>query len=401
MPKTRVLFVNHAVPLGGAENALLGMLTWLDKERFEAGLALPFEGPLAEEARKVGVKVHLGHPSPRLLNVKRRSLGEDRVSIFAYPFDMAVSVARMVRLIKRERYDLVMSNSSKAHVYGSISGWASGRPVAWRLHDILTTEAFSSFNISVFKFCARRFVTKVVAASQAIANAVAAFGVPRSKLVAIFNGTDIDAVRAEPAAGAAVREEFGISPEAPVAGIIGRLIEWKGVDYFIRAAALAAESLPDARFLVVGDALYGNQEYVDGLEKLSRDLGLAERLIFTGFRKDVPAIMSAIDVLVYASVQPEPSGLGVNEALAGSRPVVGTDHGGLPELVEDGVSGIMIPPRDAEAMANALLELLSDNRKKARSMGEAGLVRAREQFDPARQMRAIEDQFLDMLGERR
>lgn len=401
MPKTRVLFVNHAVPMGGAENALLGMLTWLDRERFEAGLALPFEGPLAEEARKAGVKVHIGYPSPRLLNVKRRSLGENRLAILAYPFDMAVSIARMVRLIRRERYDLVMSNSSKAHIYGSISGWASGRPVAWRLHDILTTEAFSRLNVSVFKFCARLFLTKVVAASRAIANAVESFGVPRSKLAVVFNGTDISAVRAEPAAGAAVREEFGIAPDAPVAGIIGRLIEWKGVDYFIKAAALVSESLPDARFLVVGDALYGSEDYIDGLKKLSCDLGLDDRLIFTGFRDDVPAIISASDVLVYASVQPEPSGLGVNEALAGSRPVVGTDHGGLPELVEDGVSGVMIPPRDAGAMAKALIELLSDNRKKARSMGEAGLVRAREKFDPARQMRAIEEQFLDMLGERR
>jgi glycosyltransferase involved in cell wall biosynthesis len=76
---------------------------------------------------------------------------------------------------------------------------------------------------------------------------------------------------------------------------------------------------------------------------------------------------------------------------------VGTDHGGIPELVEDGVSGIMIPPRDEKAMADALIEILSDNRAKARSMGEAALVRAREQFDPARQMRAIEDQFLEML----
>jgi glycosyltransferase involved in cell wall biosynthesis len=397
MSKIRVLFVNHAVTMGGAEHALLGMLTWLDRERFEPGLALPSEGPLAEEARKIGVEVHLGYPSPRLLNVKRRSLGEDKAAILAYPFDMAVSIARMVLLIKRGRYDVVMSNSAKAHIYGSISGWAAGRPAAWRLHDILTAEAFSSFNISIFKFCAKRFVTRVVAASEAIANAVAAFGVPRSKLVAIFNGIDIDSIAADSAAGLAVREELGISPDAPVAGIIGRLIEWKGVDYFIKAASLVAEALPDARFLAVGDALYGEQAYVDSLEKLCRDLGLKERLIFTGFREDIPAILSAIDVLVYASVQPEPSGLGVNEAMASSRPVVGTDHGGIPELLEDGVSGILIPPRDEKAMADALIELLSNNRAKARSMGDAALVWAREQFDPARQMRAIEDQFLEML----
>lgn len=400
MPETRVLFVNHAVQMGGAEHALLGMLRWLDRERFEPGLALPFDGPLADRARAIGVEVHLGHPSPRLLNVKRRTLGEKKGPIAAYPYDLAASALRMRALLKRGRYEVVVTNTSKAHVYGSAGGWLAGVPVAWRLHDILTTEAFSRFNVSVFRFCARRFVTKVIGASRAIVEPVAGFGVPRSKLAVVFNGIDLEGAAAEPAAGLAVREELGIAPEAPVAGIIGGLIEWKGVDYFIRAAGLAASSLPDARFLVVGDARYGNQEYVERLKRLSGDLGLDDRLIFTGFRKDVPAIISASDVLVYASVQPEPSGLGVNEALAGSRPVIGTNHGGLPELVEDGVSGVMIPPRDPDAMAEAMVDLLSDNRKKARLMGEAGLLRAREAFDPAGQMRAFEEHLLETLDGR-
>lgn len=398
MAKTRVLFVNHAAVKGGAEHALLGMLEWMDRDRFEAGLALPGEGPLAERAREIGVKVHLGYPSPRLLNVKRRTLGERKLLILAYPYDLVVSVLKMWRLIKRERYDLVVTNTSKAHVYGSISGRLAGVPVAWRLHDILTTDAFSRFNVAVFRFCARHFVSRVIAASQANANPILAFGVQEATVSVVFNGIDLDAAAVDPAAGRAVREELGIAPEAPVASIIGGLIEWKGVDYFIRAAGLAAASLPDARFLVVGDARYGDQAYVESLKKLSHDLGLDDKLVFTGFRTDVPAVISASDVLVYASVQPEPSGLGVNEALAGSRPVIGTDHGGLPELVEDGVCGVMIPPRDSDAMARALVDLLSDNRKKARAMGEAGLVRARAVFDPERQMRSVEAELLEMLA---
>lgn len=396
MARYRVLVVNHAVEMGGAEKVLLGLLDSLDRDVFEPALACPSEGPLVEEARSLGVEVHIGFPSRRLLKVKRQSLGRDRLSILAYPFDLAFSVARLVRLIRRGRFDLVVTNSAKADIYGSIAGWASGRPVAWRLHDIVDAEAFNRLNVFLLKFCASRFATRVLAVSDAVADAVAAIGVPRSKLVTIYNGIDIEAAAASTADRAAVRSELGIPLDAPVAGMVGRLVDWKGMDYFIRAAASAAESLPGARFLLVGDTLYGEPEYVDTLKALCRELGFEERVIFTGFRKDIPQIMIALDVLVYASILPEPFGLGLIEAMANRRPVVGTNSGGIPEIVTDGVTGRLVPPCDSEAIARALIEILSD-REKARSMGEAGLARAREQFDEAKATRDIEDEFLDML----
>ena len=190
-----------------------------------------------------------------------------------YAWDMAASVVRLARFIRREGFDLVLTNSAKADIYGGMAGWLARRPVVWRLHDIVDSETFNRLNRFLFRAGATLFATRVLAVSEAVRQALVGLGVPAGKVVTVYNGIDLEAT--EKAAGDEdMRSGLGIDASAPVAGFVGRLVDWKGVDYFIRAAALVARELPEARFLVVGDVMFGEQDYADSLKPLASELGL-------------------------------------------------------------------------------------------------------------------------------
>jgi glycosyltransferase involved in cell wall biosynthesis len=396
MAAHRLLVVNHAVEMGGAERVLIRLLDSLDRDLFEPELACPSDGPLTEEARARRIPVHLGHPSSRLLAIRRRSLGGNRIAIAAYPFDLVGSVARLARLVRSGRFDLVFANSAKADIYGTLAARAAGRPSVIRLHDIIDTEAFNRLNVWLMKTCSRHLASRVITVSRASEDAMASLGVPRSKLLTVYNGIDLEAE------GTAVdrdqvRRELGLEAGVPLAGLVGRLVDWKGPDYFIRAAALVAEGNPGARFALVGDAVFGEKDYVDSLKELAGSLGISNSVVFTGFRQDVSRIIASLDVLVQASTLPDPLPTVLVEAMARSRPVVASYAGGVPEMVEDGVTGLTVPPRDTDAMATAMAALLSDPAKASR-MGQAGHERARELFDIKKTTRVMEDALLEVMG---
>lgn len=396
MPAFRLLVVNHAVELGGAERVLFRLLDTLDPELFEPSLACPFEGPVTEEARRRDIPLYLGHPSARLLAIKRQSLGKDRLSMAAYSFDMAASVVRLARLVRSEGFDLVLTNSAKADIYGTMAARLAGRPSVMRLHDIVDYQAFNRINVWLLKNTARLLANRVITVSRATENAMADLGVPRSKLVTVYNGIDLEA-EGTAVDGARVRRELGIEAAAPLAGLVGRLVDWKGPDYFIKAAARVAAGVPGARFALIGDAVFGEKGYVDSLKELAGSLGIADRVVFTGFRDDVSRIIASLDVLVHASTLPDPLPTVLVEAMARSRPVVASDAGGVPEIVADGVTGFTVPPRDTGAIAEAMAALLSDP-EKARRMGLAGLERARELFDVNKTTRIMEDALLGAMA---
>jgi glycosyltransferase involved in cell wall biosynthesis len=152
--------------------------------------------------------------------------------------------------------------------------------------------------------------------------------------------------------------------------------------------------------LLVGDATFGEKSFVDELKEMCRELGVAEKVVFTGFRDDVPVIMRSIDLLVHASTLPEPFGMVLIEAMAASRPVVATRAGGVQEIVDSGVTGILVPPGDEDAMARAIVEILSDGGLRQR-MGEAGLRRVEERFSRDETTRGIEREMLAILEERK
>ncbi len=386
----RVLVVNHAVELGGAEKVLLRLTDHLLARGFELGLACPSEGPLPEEMRKRGVRVHLGLPHPRLLRIRRKSLGGG-ASALLYPLYFALSVARLVSLIRREGYQLVLTNSVKADIYGSLAGKIIGRPVLWRFHDIPDRQAFSRLNLFLIRTFASLFADRVLVVSEAARRAFLSLGIPVGKVRTVYNGLDPrrEVAMTDPSS---VRKALGIPQGSPLAVWVGRVVDWKGPDRFVAAAAEVAERMKEARFLVVGDALFGDRDYIEGLREEVARRGLDDKLKFTGFRDDALSILAASDVLVHSSMLPDPLPTVILEAMALGKPVVAFRGGGVEEMVVSGRTGLLVDAGDTEGLARAMERLLSSP-EEAAEMGRRGAERFQELFTVDSTYRVIGDEL--------
>lgn len=182
---------------------------------------------------------------------------------------------------------------------------------------------------------------------------------------------------------------------SPLVVLIGRVSPWKGQDVFIRAAAVVLKRFPNCRFQIVGSALFGEDALVGELKQLAVTLGVADRVEFLGFRKDVPEIIAGSTLLVHASTVPEPFGQVIVQAMAESKPVVATRGGGVLEIVVDGETGLLVPMKDAEAMAEAIREILADP-SKAQKMGEAGRERFLAKFTIERTVEEVGAIYAEM-----
>jgi glycosyltransferase involved in cell wall biosynthesis len=193
----------------------------------------------------------------------------------------------------------------------------------------------------------------------------------------------------------AVRRHAGLPDDAVVVGFVGRFSPGKGLEELLRAAHILLPGHPGLRFLVVGEASLGEEEYATTIHSLARSLGVDRGVTFIGYRSDIPSVMASFDILAFPS-HAESFGVVLIEAMSMEKPVVSTNCDGVLDIVVDGVTGIMVPPKDAEAFAGGLEKLLlnADLRK---SMGQAGRQRAKECFDQQVQLRKLEGIYRELL----
>lgn len=209
---------------------------------------------------------------------------------------------------------------------------------------------------------ARRLVPLVAhcfAMSEFIKKDMVARGVPAGMISVVYDGLDLRKVFVGDAREPA-RREVGFGVERCIVGIFGRIVEWKGHEFFLRAFALASREVPNLCGLVVGDTSSPNGPLMKGLRRLLVQLGISDQVLMMGYRTDVSRLMSATDIVVVPSVEPEPFGLVNLEAMAVSRPVIATRLGGVPEVVKDGENGLLISVGDVEAFAQAIVRLSRD-----------------------------------------
>jgi glycosyltransferase involved in cell wall biosynthesis len=205
----------------------------------------------------------------------------------------------------------------------------------------------------------------------------------RDKTVVLYPGIDLqefDPTRYPPLARAGLRQELGIPAAGPLVGIIGNLNPLKGHTYFIQAAQRVKEKVADAKFLVVGRELNTNPDYAVQMRRLAARCGLKDDLIFAGFREDGAAILSLLDVFVLSSIRESCPNV-VLEAMAMGVPVVATDVGAVSEIVVHGQTGWIVPPRDAEAIATAVVTCLILPNERVRDMGAAARKRIADSFE--------------------
>ena len=361
----RVLFLDHAGVLGGAELYLLDLAP-----SFEGSRVLLFsDGPFRERLAQAGVDVELVETSGAVTGVSREDRGGGGVRAVPGLLRLVGQVARRAR-----RFDVIFANSQKAFVVGALAGAAARRPVVWCLHDILTAEHFSPLNRALVVALANRLSAQVIANSQATADAFRAGG-GRAPVRVVHNGLDPAPFRAvTPAEVASLRAALGLG-DAPVVSVFSRLSPWKGQHVLLEALP----QLPGVHALFVGEALFGEAAYAHELRAQAAALGLESRVHFLGFRRDVPALMALSDVVLHTSTSPEPFGRVIAEGMLAGRPVIAARAGGAKEVLGEGASGVFVEPGNVQALAEATRHLLA-HPEEARALAEAGRARATAHF---------------------
>jgi len=385
----RILFVDHTAALSGGEIALLNLVSRLDRRRYTPIVVLGAEGPVAERLRAAGVQTHVLPLDRSVAEARKDRLGASALLRWG---GLAAALAytwRLARFIAARRVDLVHTNSLKADVIGGIAGRLAGKPVLWHVRDRIETDYLPAPVVRVFRAVCRIVPTAVVVNSAATMATLRLPPARRTRVRArvVHDGTELFAAPNP-------RHDDGGRPL--VVGLVGRISRWKGQHVFLQATAVVAKNFPAARFRIIGAALFQERAYESELRDLTRSLGMTERVEFTGFRADVQRAIAELDVLVHASISGEPFGQVVIEAMAAAKPVVATDGGGIPEIVQQEVTGLLVPMGDAPAMAAAISRLLGDPQLR-RVMGRRGWERVRDHFTLERTVGAIESLYADLL----
>ena len=382
----RILFVDHTAVLGGAELSLLDIATAF---RGRAAVALLEDGPLATALVSQNVAVIVIASGAALRRVKKNTRVPN-------PSALATALVGAFELARTARaFNVLYANSPKSFLISVISGVLSRRPVVWHVRDIISREHFSRSNVRLLVAAANRFAVRVVANSHATADAFVAAGGRRDIVRVVHNGIDAGPFDALPAdTRATVRQSLGIADDAFVVGSFSRLNPWKGQ----RVLLDALEALPDVHALVVGGALFSGEEpYEAELRARVATPGLAGRVQLLGSRDDIPQLIAACDAVVHTSVLPEPFGRVLVEALLARRPLIASDAGGVREIVEHGVTALLVPPGDARALADAIQATRRDPARAA-AMANAGSADVRRRFTRTALIQGVNAVIDDILG---
>jgi glycosyltransferase involved in cell wall biosynthesis len=368
--------------VGGAQENTLLTAQLLDKTRWDVeivtGPQTGSEGSLIETAQERDIPLRIEHSLVREIN----------------PLKDLVAVLRLAWLMKRERYTIVHTHSSKAGIVGRWAAKLAGVPIiihtvhGWGHHDRqhpLVRAWYIWLEKLTLPITDKLIVVSPLNIEKGLQDGI---GKPEH-YVTIRSGIELDRFGRPATPRPETRRSWGIPPDAPVVGTVTRLSPQKAPLDFVRAAAAVARVAPQSFFMMVGDGPLRPE-----VEALAQELGLAERLILTGLRQDVPELLAAFDVFVLSSLW---EGLPrvLPQAMATGLPVVATAIDGSAEVIEHGVNGLLTPPGDPPALAQAVLQLLQD-RSLAQRMGEAGRARAAE-FDVRTMAGQIDALYLSLM----
>jgi glycosyltransferase involved in cell wall biosynthesis len=376
MTGVRLMKVVPTLLCGGTENHFMTLSRALDASRFAVQFAcLRRWGPFVTE-----------------LSERRVPLTEYRVDTFR-SMNAFVQQARLARDVRRQAIDIVHTYSFYGNVFAIPPGRVSAPVVVASIRD--RGPYLTAMQRRVQRHVCR-LADCVLVNAEAVKSWLVADGYDGSRIVVIPNGVDLSRF-AMPADRAQLRHALGMPATVKLVAVVSRLAALKGIEDFIDAAALVARRHDDVRFLVVGEpSPINNRAYVDDLQSRARDRGLTDRVIITGLRSDVPALLSAVDVSVMPSLNEALSNV-LLESMAAGAAVVATDVGGTAEALVDGNNGVLIPPGNPTVMADAIVRLV-DNPAYARELGENARRTIRDRYSLDRMVASTETLYDELLS---
>ncbi len=394
-PSTRVLFFDHTAALGGGEIALVNLVRCLNLAKIKPIVVLASPGPLVGRLSAIA-DTHVLPLSPRVATHRKEKLGVATLFRVGDALRVLLYIGRLARFIRANKIDVVHTNSLKADIIGGAAARLARRPVIWHVRDRIEDDYLPTRVVRAFRWLARVVPNYVVANSAAtlgtlrLGKRVRGTSIPsgievKGRTVVVPDGTDL-----------ATLAETRDSRSLCRVGLVGRISPWKGQHIFIQAAALVNQRFPHARFFIIGAALFGEDQYEQEVRQLPRQLGIQDSVEFSGFRDDIGRAIAELDLLVHASTIGEPFGQVIIEGMAAGKPVVATNGGGVPEIVEDGRTGILVPMADVEAMASAISQVLSDP-VSAKAMGIRARQSVADHFTIEQTARRVEAVYAELL----
>jgi glycosyltransferase involved in cell wall biosynthesis len=363
-PRPRVLQLLATGGSGGAQESYTGLLLGLDRSRYDVRALSLSAGAAVQRLRSLGVPVEV--------------LDET---------DDEAAVRELAAWLRREEIDLVHAHMFRAEVIGTRAAVAAGTAAivatvhSSRVRSPVDVEQLATLTPSM---------DRLVVPSEAIARKVTAEGRQGPRFAVVPNGVDLSRFSG-PVRPCALRGEHDIPPSAPLLGVVARLEPEKGHRHLIDAMPAILEAVPETWLAVIGE---GSE--ADALRAQAKDLGVADRVIFTGRRDDVSALTADLTIAVLPSLR-EAQGISLLEAMARRVPVVASEVGGIPEVVTDGVDGRLVPPGDPAALAASIIGLLREPDLRRR-LGEAGRRTVADRFSVDAQVRRIQAVYDEELA---
>ena len=357
-PPLRVLYVHHTSGLGGAEQSLINMISSMDRKMILPALALPEDGPLADSLFRRGVDVYFAP----IVRFKRTC------NPLMLLWNLAVLVRGVRSLIgaaSAHRASVIHANSIHAALYTGPAARIVGLRSFLHLRDMIRLGIVGKILMGMFN--------RTISVSQATSNF---YGLKNACVIP--SGVDFGKF-GENGSDLALRAAGSIGQDVPIVGMAGQLVSWRNHGDFIRAASRIRSVVGDARFVIAGADIFGeNPAYRDELIKLSNSLGLSDAVTFLGWWNDMPGFYASLNVLVHPALG-EPFGRVLVEAMGCGLPVVAYDCGGPSEIVRDGKTGFLVPSGDWEALADKTCRILRDGNLRS-ELGAAAKKRARSRF---------------------
>jgi lipopolysaccharide/colanic/teichoic acid biosynthesis glycosyltransferase/glycosyltransferase involved in cell wall biosynthesis len=385
--KIKIVRVIARLNIGGPAIHVTNLSAGLDPSRFESllvtGTENPGEGSLLNAALARGIR-------PVVI---REIVGEASLK----PRDLTALIA-LYRLMRAERPQIVHTHTAKAGFLGRLAARLAGVPlVLHTYHGHVLHGYYGPLKTRLLRGLERALAPmtdRIIAVSEQVKADLVGYGIARpAKISVIRLGFDLEPFLNSETHRGTLRGELGLDNGARLVGIVGRIFPIKNHRLFLEAAALVAGKEASARFVVVGDGILRPE-----MEEHARRLGIGDRVVFTGWRHDLPRIYPDLDVLVVSSKN-EGTPVSAIEAMASGCPVVATRVGGLPDLIDEGTTGSLVPPEDAPALADAILRMLR-NRDAARRMGQAARAQVSEQFRVERLICDLEGLYTELLAEK-
>jgi glycosyltransferase involved in cell wall biosynthesis len=367
--KLAILFVTPHLEIGGEELSTMGLVEGM-RERGHSAFYMSTTGPMMPELQARKIDYLTGQVNGRGL----------------------VGILKGARSIRKalveHSIDIVHASQPRTAMMGfwaSRSVYPRNTKVIW--HDRGTMN--HALSAKLFSVLADFVVTNSRSERQLLVDN----GLPSHKVRAVHNFMYLPPPEA-PICASEVRPQWGLEDDAPVIGCVARLVSVKGHQYLLEAARTVLSEVPQARFLIVGDGPLRAE-----LEQMAEELGIERHVIFTGFLRDeIPSLYACMDLLALPSTY-ESFGNVSMEAMSFKTAVVASDTGGIPEVVIDGETGLLVPPRDPDSLAKALLTLLKDKSLRQR-MGAAGCKRVRGYFTRDRAVDELEEVYASLLSDR-